>query len=256
MKALVRELLGDFKAAVRIGDPESIEAVMDRIRDLQDDDLPPAALLPLGEAVAALPLETLSGWIDDGDAAVRGIAAAAIGMKDQVDKTIPEEMVPHELLMYIAGDPVDEVRAALAAGLARRGARSGELAKRFLGDGSLQVRRTGLLLVRAGFLAMRSLGIFQNFDREEDHGFREDLVDALNRIAEDGRTGEVLDLLDGWAGREDPNLWVITRAVSAGWAQGHSERCLRILKRLEERVGENRSISRAMERHRSQTPKV
>lgn len=250
MKAFIRELTGDFKAAARIGDADSLEAAMDRVRAAGEDELPPSALLPLGEALKYLPAGLLLPWLDDDDPGVRGIAAAAIGLSASSSGPVPEEV-----LRFIAGDPVDEVRIALVDGLAAGEASAGGLIERFLGDDSLRVRRTGLrLLGMTGDMAMRSMDTLAGLDLEQDHGFREDLVEALNRLAETGEVETVLRLLDTWAGREVPNTWVVTRVVSAGWAQAHSARCVEILNEMSRIVGENRSIARALERHAAADP--
>jgi hypothetical protein len=99
---------------------------------------------------------------------------------------------------------------------------------------------------------VHSLERLATADLEQDHGFRHDLVDTLNRLAENGLDGPVLDLLATWVARAEPNTWLVTRVVSAGWAQEHSARCLAILNNLQEQTGEKRAIARARERH--QTP--
>jgi HEAT repeat protein len=245
LKAFIRELVGDFKAAARIGDPDSLEAVMDRVRTAPEDDLPASSLFQLGEALNSLPAGVLMPWLDDEDPGVRGIAAAAIGLSASSSGPVPEEV-----LRFIADDPVDEVRIALIDGLTASVASAAGLIERFLGDDSLRVRRTGLrLLGMTRDMAMRNLDTLATIDLEEDHGLREDLVEALNRLAEAGQVETVLGLLDTWAGREVPNTWVVTRVVSASWAQAHSTRCVTILNKLAQVVGDNRSIARALERH-------
>ena len=247
MKSFVRELIGDFKAAVRIGDPDSLEAVMDRVRAAPEDELPATALTPLGETVRSLPEEILLPWLDDEDAAVRGIAAAGIGWKYGAAGEIPEAAY-----LLAAGDPAEEVRTALVDGLTAGPGSPAAWVNILLSGDSLFARQTGLLLLgRTGSLTIHSLDVLSDFDREQDHELRTALVETLNRLAENGRTGSVLDLLEVWAGREEPNTWVVTRVVSAGWASEHSERCVTILEKLSEQVGDNRSIARALERHRT-----
>lgn len=248
MKVFVRELIGDFKAAVRIGDPDSAEAVMDRVRAASEDSLPASALLPLGEAVRTLPDSVLFPWLDEEDAGVRGIAAAALGLQLASGAAVPEAVT-----RIAAGDPADEVRTALVEGLTSGQDFPADLADLFLSDKAPEVRRTGLLLLhRSSGLALHSLERLAWADLEQDHGFRNDLVDTLNRLAENGLDGPVLDLLATWAARAEPNTWLVTRVVSAGWAQEHSARCLAILNNLQEQTGEKRAIARARERH--QTP--
>jgi hypothetical protein len=244
LKAFRRELTGDFKAAVRIGDPESVESVMDRVRTAPDDFLPPSALLPLGESVKDLPAEILLAWLDDEDPAVRGIAAAAIGLQDPSGNRFPGEA-----LIFAADDPVDEVRSALVDGLAANPIGSGEWVGQFLAAESLPVRRAGLLRARKAQSARYSIRLLDGFDGETDHALRDELVALLNHVAERVDPEAVLSMLGGWVDREEPNIWVITRVLSASWAQGHTERSTGLLTRLSEKVGDNRPIARALERH-------
>ncbi|HUF38462.1 MAG TPA: HEAT repeat domain-containing protein [Anaerolineales bacterium] len=244
MKAFIDELLGDFKAAARIGDPRSIEAVMERVRTAPDEEFPASALLPLGETLRELPLEIVLPWLDDADPAVRGIAAAAAGRIGE------RGSIPDAVLLFIAADPVEEVRAALVNGLASCGTPVDKQVELLLSSDTLPVRQTGLRLVALTAAATaRNIDHLRDLDREQDHGLREDLVEALSRLAEAGHATAVLELLEAWAGRPEANVWLITRAVSAGWATAHSPRCVEILQALRERTGENRSISRALERH-------
>jgi len=78
---------------------------------------------------------------------------------------------------------------------------------------------------------------------------REALIACLSALAELGQPAVVLELLNDWAQRPNPNTWVITHALSAAWAQAHSRAAVDILNRLVDQTGLIRPIVRALARH-------
>lgn len=245
MNATLRELLTDLKAAVIIGDPESVHLALERIRSAPDDSVPPSAMHPLGEVLARLPLEQLLPLLDDEDTLIRGMAAVAAAHLHQTGGAIPEEA-----LLFAADDPAEEVRSALADVLAGDPAQAGRLAADWLTNASTPVQQTGLAMIqRLPRLDAQLLALLEPLDSAEAHDFRAQLVETVSALGETDRHRFALDLLDTWAGRPDPNIWVITRALSAAWSQEHSAEAVRILNKLAGTAGEIRSIQRARERH-------
>ncbi len=245
----IRELLLDLKAALLIGDPESLQTALEGVRRLPDDQIPPAALPDLGRALAGLPHERLRPLSTDRDPAIRAIGAAALA-----ERFGQEADEPVESLHALAGDPNPIVRQTLAQALtaADPGPEAAyllPLAQSWLEDSDENRVRTGLELLPAcdpdaGQL-VRLLGPLAE---RPDHTFRAALVDCLNRLAQAGQADAVLELLLGWAGEPQPNLWVITRTLSASWAVDHARAARRILKELANRAGSRRAILRALDR--------
>ncbi len=246
MKNTVHELITDLKAAVLIGDLDSIHAAVDQIRGTGDSDLPPSALLPLGEILARLEPADFLQFLDDDDAAVRGAAAAASALA-----WIAGKKIEAAALDYAADDPAPEVRAAFTQALARAPEKAAAFAEAWLTAEPETTRQSGIQLL--GQLVQPSLHLIKKlepFDGAEDQETRTVLVETVNTLGAHGMAGPVLDLLSGWARRTEPNVWVITRALSASWSLGESVQALEILQKLADRVGEIRPVVRAMERHR------
>lgn len=245
MNALLRELLADLKAATLIGAPESVQAVLDEVRAASEDALPPSAIQPLGEALARLPIHELLPLLEDEDALLRAAAAVAAARR-----RLNGDDVPTDALLFAADDSSPEVRAALGSVLSERPELAAPLAADWLNNPSMNVQQTGLaVLCRLPDPPSQILQLIQPFDSAEDHDFRSDLVDAVSAAAGNGAAAEVLALLELWAARPEPNVWVITRALSASWALDHSPTALHVLDRLAQTLGEVRSIQRARARH-------
>ena len=245
MNNTLREILTDLKAAALIGDPDSIFAAIEQIRATDEEDLPPSALVPLGEALTKLDPGYYIPLLGDDDAAVRGAGAAAAALAWIAGKNIDRGA-----LDFVADDPALEVRAALAQALGRSPEKSAGLIDAWLDAGSDTTRQTALQLLAhlpgAGNVAMRKI---EALDSVEDHEFRSVLVETLNALATRGHAEAVLALLRTWAERPEPNVWLITRALSASWSKNHSPAAVGVLKRLAETTGEIRPVLRALERH-------
>lgn len=251
MQNHLHELLIDLKAAASIGHPESLQAALDRIRDLPDENVPPHELVPLGAALSRLPTQNLLPLLDDPDPAIRVVASAALGSR----YSLGLEVSPHDLHKP-AGDPNPEVRNALAKSLTNPVYKSVQfeqlfpLIKNWLASPSEHLVYTGLRVLSAVQPSTDELkGLLGSLNHLNDHEARAALVNCLNNLAENGEAGVVLVLLETWSGEPEPNTWVITRALSASWARRHSPQAVDILKKLAGRVGKIRSVRRALERH-------
>ena len=255
MNPHLRELLTDLKAAVLIGHPDSMQSALDGVRALDDEELPPSALVPLGRALTPLPAKTLKPLLDDPDPAIRALACVAFGERYMSGKdiTVKDLNTP-------VNDPNPEVRAALARALIEytppRPEKLTPLVEAWLqppADGGRAPRTSHPALLLLPHLPPSSFPVFSlltPLDSLEDHDFRETLVNCLNTLAEKGQPAPVLDLLAQWATRPEPNVWVITRALSASWAQAHHKQATLILNALAQQAGMIRPIIRALERHK------
>jgi len=255
MNPHLRELLTDLKAAALIGHPESLQSALDGVRALGDEEIPPSALVPLGRALTPLPAKTLKPFLDDPDPAIRALVAVAMG-----ERYMQSQDIPAKDLHTPAADPNPEVRAALARALIEftppRPEKLAPLVEAWLqppADGDHAPRTTHPALLLIPHLPPSSFPLFSHLaplDSLEDHDFRDSLVNCLNALAEKGQSTPVLDLLSQWASRIEPNVWVITRILSASWAKVHHEQATRILNVLARQAGMIRPIVRALERNK------
>ena len=244
MKSNIRQLLADLKAAALIGDPDALAAVLAGVRRIPDSDLAPSTLVPLGTSLAALDVDLLAPWFLDPDAAVRGITAAALGAAYAQGRE-----VPMEILYAAAADPAGEVRAAFVETVSTSADPVRELVEMLLLEEEMQLVESGLeILGRTGVKSERIFETMAGLDSVPDHDVRSALVTALAGLANLGWEAKILEWLDSWAGRETPNVWVITRAASSTWAQAHSDRVLAVLDKLAGSVGRIRPIKRATAR--------
>ncbi|GAB4581802.1 MAG: hypothetical protein Fur0022_45520 [Anaerolineales bacterium] len=251
MNPLLRELLTDLKAAALIGHPDSLQSALDGIRALDDDQLPPSALLPLGRALTPLPAKTLKPLFVDDDPAIRAVVSVALGERYMQGKDVTAQD-----LGIPAEDPNPEVRTALARALIEF---TPPRPEKFtpLVESWLQPPQNGVAplpslpaLFLLPQLSPAPFHLFSDYDSVEDHALRDVLLTCLNTLAEKGHTAAVLDLLSKWAARPKPNVWVITRALSASWAQHYPEQATRILNTLAAQAGMIRPIVRALERYK------
>ena len=255
MKAHLRELTLDLKAAASIGHPETLDNALDGIRALDDGDLHPSDLPSLGQALARAATPSLTPFLQDSDPAVRGAVAAALGLRYLNENNVsPDDLLP------AADDPHPDVRGALAQNLTGAGAGSASpdrlrpLALSWLTlpepDSFPDRVHTGLqILPHAGPSPGEITELLAPLHDASDHLQRQALVDCLNTLAENSWSETVLTLLEDWTARSDPNVWVITRALSASWALNNSPSAIFILNKLVQRVGDIRPIGRALARH-------
>ncbi len=252
MPPLLRALLTDLKAAALIGLPDTVYTALEALRGLPEADLPTSALLPLGRALTPLPADELRSLAQDADPVIRALAAAALGEQFALGKNI----TPADLTVP-ASDPSPEVRLTLAGGLTgvHGGAAPSKdflpLADRWLATTTPALLHTGLLLLPHTHPAPEKLtALLTPLHTLAEHDLRDTLLETLTALAQTGHTGTLLNLLDHWAAQPDPNIWLITRALSANWASGHSPQAIAILQKLADNAGPLRAVRRAMERHK------
>lgn len=257
MKAEIRELLADFKAAARLGHPEGLQVALDGLRDLPEaaanarlsEAFIQQALLPLGRALAhpQLDLLYLRPLLEDPLAAVRAVAAVALAARFFAGAQVSEQD-----LRRAGRDHRPEVRAALGQALGQAGADQAEALLELLSP--WLALPAGPRLRQAALLALPYLvpvkgpdllPLVQPLADEADPQAQAALVTALVALAAGNQPGPVLDLLARWAAAVAPNEWVITRTLSASWAAGHRLQAEAILKVLETRTGPTRHIASA-----------
>lgn len=270
MKAEIRELLTDFKAAVRLGHPDSLALALDGLRALPEVSGNEAfgeafldnVVLPLGETLTHPQVDDnlLLAWLDEPLTGVRAVSAAALASRWAARGSAAEA------LRRAGGDSRGEVRLALAKALAHASRERPGVATRFvtgwLSDQSPRLRQTALLAL-AGLAEAPAVdrawaeevsGSLAPLSGEADPDVRAALVAALVSLAEAGYPKPVLALLEGWTSQETDSSWVIARTLSASWAANHPARAHAILDRLAARAATSRHVEsarRALSRHQA-----
>ncbi|MBL7161598.1 MAG: HEAT repeat domain-containing protein [Anaerolineales bacterium] len=260
-KSQIRELLGDLKAAVRLGHPEAVEIALDDLRSLPvvaaNDRLSEGffdqVIRPAGVTLARLPTNQLLPLLEDPLAALRAVGAVALAHDYLTGKD-----VDRRALLAPAKDPRPEVRTALGGTLREVGEAYPEhllhLLDGWLRDSSPKVRSTALTALPA-LTQSRGEGIIaliEPLNDDESSEVRAALVDALQAIAQGDLAESVLGLLADWGAESRPNVWVITRALSGSWAASHPKAVEAILRTLHSKVRKTKEITnalRALERH-------
>ncbi len=259
MNPTLRELLTDLKAAAMIGHPESLTSALDGVRALDDEQLPPSALVPLGRALTPLPAKTLKPLYVDDDPAIRAVVSVALGERYMQGK----DVTPTDLDILV-DDPNPEVLSALARALSEftpaRPEKLVPLVQAWLKptqpskptNQPIYQSQTlpALLLLPHLPLTFSPLPLLTPLDAIEDHDLRDALIACLSTLAEKGHAALVLELLSTWAARPTPNVWLITRALSASWALSHREQATQILTDLTTKAGRIRPILRVLENYK------
>jgi len=269
MRSEIYELIGDFKAAVRIGHPDSLEVALEGFYVLPEvagnavlsDAFIHQAILPLGEVLAfpGLKLEQLKTLLDDPSAGTRALGAVALGVRylkrlqvDAADLTRP------------GSDARRDVRQALGEALDRHAqldpGRLLALLETWLRVRtkvvqSARLRYTGLVAIRGLMPAYgdQAMALLVAQPLESDIDARRAYVSALIYYAQNGYDEEVYDLLENWSKKPEPDTWIITKTLSAGWAAVNPERSETILRALEKQAAGGQAIERArraLVRHR------
>jgi hypothetical protein len=261
MKSVIRELIADFKAAVRIGHPESIQVALDGYCALPEiagnAALSQAFLeqvsLPLGEVLAfpRLDVEQLYSLLDDPSAGVRALGAVALGVR-----FLTGQGVAADDLQRPGRDQRAEVRVALGETLARHAVQNPQrllaLVAEWIGNGaevggSWRLRHSGLIALR-GLIpdyCDQVVPMLAALPKENDRETRGAHVDTLVSLAEKSGRQSVYEILESWAAEEEPDTWMIAKTLSSAWAAGDLNRSEKILQALERRVGEHQAIERA-----------
>jgi hypothetical protein len=260
-KSHYNELLNDLKAAVRLGHPESVEIALDGFRshpviaanERLSQGIIAQLILPAGKILTRLSTIQLSQLLGDPLTSLRAMAAAALARQ-----FVSGEEVDLKLLQAGAGDSRPEVRTALAQTLREEGEAHPErilpLAEAWLTADSARVRNTALAFIPA-LTPTYSQTIFQYlqaFKEEEHPEVQAALVAALQALAQRDLAEPVLALLINWGTEPHPNLWVISKTISASWAASYSTEVESLLQTLHAKVGNRKQITntlKALQRH-------
>jgi len=261
MKAEIRELIADLKAAVQIGHPESLQVALDGYRVLPEvagnakinQAFIHQTILPLGEVLAypRLDMKHIETFLDDPLTGVRSLGAVASGLR-----FLAGHGVDADDLRRPGMDQRPEVRIALGEALAKYAHENVflllVLVSDWLGSGvggapSERLRLSGLTAMR-GLISDYSdevIPLLAVLPAESDRETRSAHIETLISGAEGGYETEVYELLTTWAAEPEPDTWMIAKALSSAWAARSPAESEAILHAIETRVGEDRSIERA-----------
>jgi hypothetical protein len=245
----LQELRLDLTAAAAIGDLDSLHYALDSVRALDDAQLPPAELVNLGILLEAAPTAQLISLAQDPDPAVRALAASGMG-----GRFLADDSASAKNLDILVVDPHPEVARTLGRRLARfkRTENRGRLLDLLINWLTLESEHADM----AALLVLPAchpepgemVSALAELDGRTDLEVRSGLVDCLASLAGQAHPQTVLSILAGWADREDPNVWVITRSLSGSWAQSYREAGIAILETLVRQQGRIRPIDRALQR--------
>jgi len=268
MKADLRTLLRDLKAAARIGHAESVWAALDTLLEYPqiagnhplDETFLKQVILPVGQALASplLNQSALRPLINHSHAGIRAIAGAALaerylkglngtGLKD---------------LALLAQDPRQDVRSAvlLACIMPNTSApqKQIEIFQSWLAQSSPRLQGLALQLLPhlPAELILEQLPNLENYNPSLEPGVRRALAEAVSKLGQGEHSAQVLAILSTWAGDPDRYYWVITNCLSRSWAAAHADQSLAILTGLAAVKGGRKKILSALkslQRHGAKT---
>lgn len=242
MKGLLRTILTDLKAAVRIGHPDAIAAALEGLAAQSEiasnqtlaDDFISQVILPFGEVLShsRTPDQVLESFAEDPTTGIKAIAIVA-----QVLRLLREDEPDIGELTRLANDSRADIRVTLVRALASAGSDSNSitnsLAKEWLQSEDKRVQQTGLQVVaKQSTPQIDILEFIADIGTYPDRELNQDVVSALINLAQKDAAQEVLSQFKEWLDAEPPNSWVITRALSSSWASHYSIEALEILKSL------------------------
>lgn len=255
MKAYLRELIPDLKAAARIGHPHSLQAGLDGLRALPEVrgnsklqlSFIESVILPAGLALSSrsLALDLLEQILqNDPLAGVRATSAVALGARYAAGENVPDSVLRKAGL-----DERAEVRQALTLGMTRLSSHPERLVgllQSWLQDQSPRLQESALLALPALQIADPRDFMAQicTLDPGVNEAVDKALVTALVSLADRGAGEAVIACLEEWANLDTPPLWVITSTMMRGWVSPHSHKADEILSLLQARLGLTKEIAR------------
>ena len=257
----VNQLLRDIKAAVMINRSEAVNLAMDGLLLLPDvisnerinSNFIARVVNPLGEILSALPPVQLRQLAVHELAVGRAIGAIALTYRFVRNN----EAITSDLTK-LASDSREEVRTAIGKSLANQTEdapeRILELGKQWIQKPSPRIRTTALIFLPklTPYFEEQIKNLLFPLGKDTDRHVRVELAAALGQIARTTSPESVLELLSAWSKDQDPNIWVICRALSESWAAQCPEEVEPILKEIRTKTQETRQITntvKALRRH-------
>jgi 3-methyladenine DNA glycosylase AlkC len=256
MKAEIRSILTDVKAAARIGHVDSIEIALEGLfrlpnvaaNQMMNEVFIEQAILPIGEILADSRLNggLLRSMTNNQHAALRAIAAVALALRylKGDDKAAQD-------LRRIGSDARADVRAALSAAFraAENSARVISLTRAWLGSKSPRQKQIAVAVLPnlVDTYPDEVWALLRPLHSEGDTDVRTALAETLNTLAQAGHAAQVLAILEDWVKQPDVKGWVVTRTLSRAWAAEHAAEALAILRQLTITKGPKRKVRNAIQ---------
>jgi hypothetical protein len=255
MKAELKQILRDLRAAIVLRSPEAVNIALDGLSELpgvrSNDPMNPGfieqVILPVGELLSRLPVSWLRPLFTHELAVGRALGAVAIVhhfVKN--DDTIPED------LQRPGKDSRSDVRLSLGQSIISVSSydpvKIFKLGADWISQPSPRIRQTALIFLPSighDFTA-QIFDLLDSLSQEEDKGVNAALVRSLNELGEMGYACQVLNLLSTWNEAPEPNFWVICRSLSASWAAKYPAEVIAILRDLHVKTGDSSHITNAI----------
>ena len=256
MKNKTRQLLRDLKAAAVLGNPEAVDIALNGLlafpgvaaNDRMDDGFIEKTILPVGRSLTPIKSSHLRPLLNHKLAAGRAIGAVALA-----DQFIAGKEATPKDLRKPANDPRLDVRDSLGRVLLLVGHKDPQnllaLGTPWLMNAAPKPRYTALIFIPAlaESYGVRLVGLLGPLGSDPDREVRAALVDALNALARAGLAESVMELLALWGGEPHPNVWVISRVLSASWAASYPMEAEAILQGLSSKTGAASQVKSAVE---------
>jgi len=256
MKNTARQLMRDLKAAALLGNPEAVDVALNGLlafpgvsaNDHMNDGFIENTILPVGQSLTPLKTSHLRSLLSHKLAAGRAIGAVALA-----DQFFAGKGATPKDLHKPANDPRSDVRLSLGRELLSVGQKNPEkllaLGTPWLMNAAPKPRYTALIFIPAlaESYGVRLVGLLGPLGSDPDREVRAALVDALNALARTGLAESVMELLALWAAEPHPNVWVISRVLSASWAVSYSMEAEAILQVLSSKTGAASQVKSAVE---------
>ncbi len=261
MKADIKQLLRDLRAAVILGRPEAVNVGLDGLlevpgvpsNDQMSEGFIEKVVIPVGTTLAGMKASYLRPLLTHDLAVGRAVGGVALAHRyvNASDSTPKDLRIP-------GNDNRLDVRLALGRSLVILSeADPGmifNLGTTWMNQPSPRLRYTALIFLPALASQYRAeiFRILATLSGESSREVQSALVRALNHFAIIGFARQVLDLLSQWGSEAHPNSWVICRTLSSSWATSHSAEVKLILRDVKTKTGESNHVDgalKALKRH-------
>ncbi len=261
MKAEINDLLTDIKAAIQIGQVESLWAALEGLLEfpeiagnpVMEDAFIKKVILPVGKALAnpKVKPEHLQTLAEEPQAALQAVAAAAWAHQLMAGSDVKAE------LEKLGASGRKDVRAAVGLGLVRAGENTPEvvygLAEKWIKNANPALQETALKMFPLLARQKTALDLLAQLPPPQDPDVRAGLAEAVSEAAQGAQVGnagnaeQVLELLESWTESPETYAWVICKALARGWAAGHADETLAILAALVRQGGADKQIKNVLQ---------
>lgn len=255
MKVEINNLLTDIKAAIQIGQVESLWAALEGLLEfpeiagnpVMEDAFIKKVILPVGKVLAnpKVKPEHLQTLAEEPQAALQAVAGAAWAHRLMTGEDVKAG------LEKLGASGRQDVRAAVGLGLVRAGENTPEvvygLAEKWIKNANPALQETALKLFPLLARQKTALDLLAQLPPPQDPDVRAGLAEAISETAQAGNDAQVLELLESWTESPETYAWVICKTLSRGWAAGYVDETLAILVALVKQGGADKQIKNVLQ---------